>query len=49
MTKQNMLTAPPRMVTCYMTQREPHTFIDNGGEFFEGIISQRAMEKKCNG
>ena len=34
---------------CYMTQREPLTFIDNGSEVFEGIISQWDMEKKCNG
>lgn len=34
---------------CYMTQREPHTFVDNGSEVFEGIISQWDMETKCNG
>ena len=34
---------------CYMTQHEPHTFVDNGSEVFEGIISQWGMEKKCNG
>lgn len=33
---------------CYMTQREPHTFIDNGSEVFEGIISLWGMEKKSN-
>jgi hypothetical protein len=33
---------------CYMTQREPHTFVDNGSEVFEGIISQWNMEKKLN-
>lgn len=33
---------------CYMTQREPHTFIDNGSEVFEGIISLWGMKKKCN-
>jgi hypothetical protein len=33
---------------CYITQREPHTFIDNGSEVFEGIISLWGMEKKSN-
>ena len=33
---------------CYMTQREPHTFVVNGSEVFEGIISLLGMEKKCN-
>lgn len=33
---------------CYMTQRKPHTFIDNGSEVFEGIISLWGMEKKSN-
>ena len=37
------------MRSCYMTQRKPHTFIDNGSEIFEGIISQWGMGKKCNG
>jgi len=31
-----------------MTQRKPHTFIDNGSEVFEGIISLWGMEKKSN-
>jgi len=33
---------------CYITQRKPHTFIDNGSEEFEGIISLWGMEKKSN-
>lgn len=37
------------MRLCYMTQREPHTFIDNGSEIFEGIISQWGIGRKCNG
>ncbi|MDP1870710.1 MAG: hypothetical protein Q8K61_03690, partial [Gallionella sp.] len=34
---------------CYMTQREPHSFLVNGSEVFEGIINQWGMEQKCNG
>lgn len=34
---------------CYMTQREPHSFLVNGSEVFEGIIRQWGMEQKCNG
>ena len=32
------------MRLCYMTQREPHTFVENGNTVFESIISQWNME-----
>lgn len=51
MTKQNMLPIPPRMVTCYMTQREPHITAAGylRGFSVSGIWRKNAMGKPIEG